>query len=137
VAKNKERPIRYHCHKVRIGDAGSKGRGIFAVVPIERGEAVEVAPALKIPVADIDAVNSTFLAYYSFLQRDGLELIGLGYISLYNHSFEPNATFVLMPRAIMITALRRIAEGEEISFDYGWTDDGFRSAGIEVPVSTT
>ena len=50
-----------------------------------------------------------------------------------SHSFSPNACFVLMPRAILITALRPIAEGEEIVFDYGWTDSGFRSAGIDVP----
>ena len=133
VAKNRERPIRYHCDKVRVGDAGAKGRGVFANVAIKEREAIEVAPALQIPFSDVEKVGATFLSCYSFAHRDDYELIGLGYASMYNHSFDPNAQFVLMPRAVLITALRPIAEGEEISFDYGWSDAGFRAAGIEVP----
>ena len=130
MPKGKTRPMNFHCHRVRVGDAGVKGRGVFARCAIQAREAVEVAPALLIPRRDESAIDSTFLANYAFSHNDAFDLIGLGYISLYNHSFDPNAQFVLMERAILITALRPIAEGEEILIDYGWSDADFEAVGI-------
>lgn len=122
--------MRFHCDKVRVGDAGHKGRGVFAAVPIKKGEGIETAPALVIPDADVDRVASTILSSYTFAKRDAYEIVALGYASLYNHAFDPNAHFVIVRDAILIVALRAIAEGEEICFDYGWSEEGFRAAGI-------
>ncbi len=133
MPKGKRRQMSYHCHKVRVGDAGHKGRGVFAKEPIKQGEAAESAPALTIPARDVGRLSESFLTNYTFSHRDDYELIALGYVSLYNHSFDPNAHFVLMQDSILIIALRPIAAGEEISFDYGWSAAAFQSVGIEVP----
>jgi SET domain-containing protein len=137
MAKGKERPMHFHNHKVRVGDAGIKGRGVFAKCAIKRGEAIESAPTLVIPARDIEALSGTFLSNYSFAHNDDFELLALGYASLYNHSFEPNAQFVIMKKAILLVATRAIAEGEEITFEYGWPTESFRAAGIEVPANYT
>ncbi len=133
MAKGKERAMNFHSHKVRVGDAGSKGRGVFTRCAIRKGEAVEAAPTLVIPTLDFDLIAKTFLSNYVFSHNEDFELIGLGYISLYNHSFTPNAQFVLMRRAVLMVAIQPIAEGDEVTFDYGWPDASFREAGIAMP----
>jgi SET domain-containing protein len=47
--------------------------------------------------------------------------IGLGYLSLYNHSASPNVTFDhhYDENEISVHALRDIASGEELTIDYG------------------
>lgn len=130
MAKGKERAMNFHSHKVRVGDAGIKGRGVFARCPVKKGEAVEAAPTLIIPASDIKAISGTFLSNYSFAHNDDFELLALGYASLYNHSFTPNAQFVITRRAILLIALRNIEAGEEVTFDYGWSNESFDAAGI-------
>ena len=51
--------------------------------------------------------------------------VALGYGSIYNHSFQPNATFRLeSPDAIEFVALRQIEANEEITLNYnGQPDD--------------
>lgn len=129
MAARRIRAMNYHCHKVRVGDAGHKGRGVFAQQIIKAREAVEVAPVMTIPKAEIQQVASTLLGNYCF-GSDRLDLLGLGYSSLYNHSSTPNASFVLTERAILVIALRRIEEDEEITFDYGWSESALKAAGI-------
>ncbi len=130
MKKPKQRAVDYHSHKVRVGDAGVKGRGVFAREDLKGGEAVEAAPTLVIARCDVQMIRSTFLVDYSFGANDDLDLIGLGFVSLYNHSFEPNAFFVLLRHVIFVRALRPIKAGEEVTFDYGWTDEEFANVGI-------
>ena len=92
MKKPKQRAVDYHSHKVRVGDAGAKGRGVFARCDIKGGEAIEAAPTLVIARSDVQMIRSTFLIDYSFGANDDLDLIGLGFVSLYNHSFDPNAS---------------------------------------------
>jgi SET domain-containing protein len=42
----------------------------------------------------------------------------LGYGSLYNHSYAPNAETLETPHELVITALRDIHEGDEIFINY-------------------
>lgn len=51
--------------------------------------------------------------------------LALGYGSLYNHSYEPNAETLETPDELVITALRTIDEGDEIFINYmGTAQDG-------------
>ena len=51
--------------------------------------------------------------------------MALGYGSLYNHSFKPNARYTKGPAemAIKFSALRDIAAGEEILINYNGTPE--------------
>ena len=65
---------------------------------------------------------ASLLADYYFTWGDNKQdaAILLGRCSLCNHSYEPNARFVLVPaqQTIEFIALRAIATGEEITINY-------------------
>lgn len=55
---------------------------------------------------------------YVFGWGEGATALALGYGSLYNHSYDPNATTVETDDELVITAVRDIAAGEEIFINY-------------------
>ena len=107
---------------IHIGESGSRGRGLFARRPIGGGELIEAAPVVVVPREQIDHLDATVLGDYYFLWGETKKeaAILLGRCSLCNHSYEPNARFVLVPdqRTIEFVALRDIVVGEEITINY-------------------
>ena len=105
-----------------------KGRGVVATAPIDAGALLEVAPV--IPLAANDQPPRTSVLYdYPFLWDDPpfIEAIALGFISMINHSDKPNAQIEtdIPNKVVRLTALRDIAAGEEVTFDYAiplWFD---------------
>jgi SET domain-containing protein len=113
---------------LRLIEIPGKGRGVVAIEPLRAGELLEIAPVIPLTEADRPAQN-TILYDYPFLWDDPpyIEAIALGLISMVNHSEAPNAQFETdhASRTVRLTALRDIAPGEEITFDYGiplWFD---------------
>jgi SET domain-containing protein len=97
-----------------------KGRGVFARRRIAKGTLIERVPVLVVPVKDIvTGLKNPVLAKFSFIRSDTTLAIALGYGSLYNHSYRPNAEYDDGPAATMyFTALRDIKPGEEITINY-------------------
>jgi len=100
-----------------------KGRGIVATARIEAGTVVERSPLLVLPpgvIPDRGHPLSDFVYVLHEPHEDGRAL-GLGYASLYNHSRNPNCDwdFDSAPPAIVMTAIRGIEAGEELTIDYG------------------
>jgi len=105
-----------------------EGRGVFTYEPIEEGVLIEVCPAIVLPEADLPVIHRTHLHDYYFLwgQEEKQCAIALGFGSLYNHSYEPNAEYVFdyEQQTIDIYSLKPIEAGEEIFINYnGWPDD--------------
>jgi len=98
------------------------GRGVFATEFIPIGTLIEIAPVIVIPAADLKLIHTTILHDYYFLWSDDGEegAIALGYGSLYNHSFKPNAEYYTNRDTITIDvfAIADIEVGEEITFNY-------------------
>ncbi|WP_206519184.1 MULTISPECIES: SET domain-containing protein-lysine N-methyltransferase [unclassified Mesorhizobium] len=109
-----------HSHQVEMRWAKGKGRGVYAREEIKKGSVIEVVPVIIIPVAEVHAWNSNFgLFDYVFNWEDGIMAIALGYGSLYNHSFLPNAKFSIGTElTITFSAIRRICAGAEITINY-------------------
>ena len=105
-----------------VGESGSRGRGIFAVSPLDCGALIETAPGVIVPHEQLGHLDATVLGDYYFLWGDKKQeaAILLGRCSLCNHSYEPNARFRLVPaqRTIEFVAVRDIAVGEEITINY-------------------
>jgi SET domain-containing protein len=103
-----------------------KGRGVFAVRPIPAGCIIDEAAVVLHPKSDTD--ESLFFDY-RFLWQGDTRALALGMLSLVNHSSTaPNSDVELdfERRTIRLLALREIADGEEITFDYGcnlWFDE--------------
>ena len=108
--------------KLRLSPAPGKGRGVFAVAPIAEGEIFERAPVIISPDTEWANLEKTTLYHYCFAWGPQLEhtAIGLGYASLYNHSYTPNATYIRQLEDLLIhfIALRNIAAGEELTVNY-------------------
>lgn len=104
--------------KITWGSSAGKGRGVFAAIDFVPGETVETAPVILIDAADVP--NEGVRDRYLFDWGDGRCAIGLGYLSLYNHSDSPNVLWEQHSDALTISmiAVRRIERGEELLFDY-------------------
>lgn len=99
-----------------------KGMGVFAAEPIKKGEIIEVCPLILVPMKDFEQVKKTKLYYYFFEYTKTYFAIALGYCSLYNHSYSPNAKYLYNYRkkTITIVALKNIDLNEEIFFNYNY-----------------
>ena len=94
-----------------------KGRGVFARRLIRRGESIERVPMLVLPAGQ--SKGGSVVSDYCFAWGRGTLALALGYGSLYNHSYRPNARYDdVGPQTKEFTALRDIQPGEEITVNY-------------------
>ncbi|RMG80496.1 MAG: SET domain-containing protein-lysine N-methyltransferase [Bacteroidetes bacterium] len=107
---------------VYVAETDSKGRGVFTAHEIQEGDLIEVCPVIEIPEKELALIEKTVLFNYYFLwgedQKSGAICLGFG--SLYNHEYMPNARyeFDYESRTIDFYAIRDIAPGEEITVNY-------------------
>lgn len=103
---------------IRVGDAGHKGRGVFATKQFYPGDLIERAPLLIIE--DYVDLIDTGIEEYWYDAGDDSCAVGLGYASLYNHSLRPNADYTIRTDEgiIDITAAREIRPKTEITINY-------------------
>lgn len=115
-----------------------KGNGVFCQRSIEPDEIIEIAPALVITQPDLGFIDQSFLFNYYFsakalpdhalvplgiTDKEQAGLLGLGLLSLCNHSDKPNAAvdkqYDRNRATCVLRALRGIEAGEEICISYG------------------
>lgn len=107
-----------------------KGRGVFAVRRILKGEIVECAPVVPMAKKDIPDdgnVPDGYVLEWDEDDEDNAYALVLGYVMLYNHSARPNIELENDTENLTITvrALRDIRAGEELTWNYGcelWFD---------------
>jgi SET domain-containing protein len=111
-----------------------KGRGVFARRAIREGELIESVPVLVLPAHEVEnAWGWSGLGNFCFVWARGQVAVALGYGSLYNHSYRPNARYEdVAPRTKQFRALRDIASGEEITINYNGTPDDTGDVGFVV-----
>ena len=103
-------------------EIANAGRGVFAVAEIVDGEVIETCPVVVLLANDYEHLKATELRNYYFMWEEAQAAIFLGYGSLYNHSYEPNATYTknIGEGTIIFTAIKGIGEGEEITVNYNF-----------------
>jgi hypothetical protein len=108
---------------IYIGDAGRCGLGIFAAKNFPQGQTI-------ITDDDGDYYSATYT--YAQIVSMGLDLVKHGFQidhdryllphgsidDLINHSCEPTAGITLTERGYRLVALREIAVGEQVTYDY-------------------
>lgn len=107
-------------HRLYVQEVPGKGRGVFTAEPIPGGAVIEVAPVIAIPELGGTAFSADrTIDRYLFKFGDWMA-VALGYGSLYNHSYEPNARYDPDVERLTITfvALRDIEANEEITTNY-------------------
>lgn len=121
-----------HSDRIEVKRVRGKGRGVFARVFLEEGCEIERVPVLVLPEDEVcGSDDCSLLGNYCFYWAPGKVALALGYGSLYNHSYTPNATYLDLPnRTKLFRAIRDIQPGEEITVNYNGdpadnTDVGF------------
>lgn len=105
-----------------IAESGSRGRGVFTAAPIEAETIIEVAPVIVMSANERLLLDQTRLHDYIFIWGHDRSqcAMALGWIALYNHSYEANAEYFMdfEEETMFIKSVRHIAAGEEITINY-------------------
>jgi uncharacterized protein len=103
------------------------GRGIFATRPIQKGELIHEAPVIVSPSKEYKYLKKTIMMEYVFWWGEDYEdcALALGYGSLFNHSYTPNALYKLnlKNKTVDFFAHKDIKVGEEILINYNGDPD--------------
>ena len=96
----------------------SKGRGVYADRDFRKGQIVEEAHVVVVPLKEIgkDSVLSFYVYYWT--QRTVAVVLGNGF--LYNHSTTPNVDFerCMHEKVMRFCATKTIRKGEELTISY-------------------
>ena len=111
-----------------------KGRTVVAKQKIGPGELIERAPVIVFTPEEWILIDQTILNDYCFRWGEKQGAVALGFGSLYNHSFNPNAKYRqnLRELAIDFVALKEIKVGEEITVNYNGAADDLTPVWFEV-----
>jgi uncharacterized protein len=109
--------------QVYIDVVAGKGRGVFTRRAILEGTIVETAHVIVMSETDRTLIDQTLLHDYIFeWQPNGANMccMALGNIPLYNHSYSANCEHAMdySNGTMLITAVRNIAAGEELTINY-------------------
>lgn len=119
-----------HSDSIEVRNSPKKGRGVFARKDIKEGDVIEKVPFL---IVTWDEIADSELADYAFVITEEKSAIALGYGSLYNHSFSPNARYDDVGRKTKVfSAIRDIKKGEEITVNYNGDPDNQDSVDFKV-----
>lgn len=123
-----------HTDAVVVKRVRGKGRGVFARRFIAEGEDIERVPLLILPEVEVYGEDeASRLGDYCFYWGPGKVALALGYGSLYNHSYTPNATYLDLPNQTkLFRALRDIQPGEEITINYNGEPECKADVGFKV-----
>ena len=99
-----------------------KGRGVFAITDLKKNTVIERSPVIVMNKMDRELLDRTLLHDYIFEWGDYHDqcCMALGYVPLYNHSYEANCEYEMdfKKETITIKTVRAIRAGEELFINY-------------------
>lgn len=95
-------------------------RGMIASCDIKKGAIIEKCPIVLLPKSDLPALFSTKLNNYYFDWTVDTRAVVLGYGSVINHSFSPNADYRYdyKNKFMIYFAISDIQAGDEVLINY-------------------
>lgn len=112
--------------EIIVKRTAKKDRGVFALKDFEEGEIIENCPVINITSKERKHCEKTILNFYIYPWRSTRSgSIVLGYGSIYNHSFNPNADWKqnFKTKRMVYRAIKPIKKGEEITVNYNGEPD--------------
>jgi SET domain-containing protein len=120
-----------HSEAIEVRRIKGKGRGVFARRLIRKGEVIERVPMLVLPAGETE--DTSVLSNYCFAWGRNTIALALGYGSIYNHSYRPNARYDdVGPQTKLFTALKDIHAGQEITVNYNGEPGSRKAVWFEV-----
>jgi SET domain-containing protein len=105
-----------------IDKTNEKGRGVFTQKNIDANTVIEISPVVVMSAEERILLDKTRLHDYIFeWGHDSKQCcMGLGYIAVYNHSYESNCEYEMdfEKDVIRIKTIRKIEAGEELFINY-------------------
>lgn len=105
-----------------IASSTNRGRGVFTTESISANTTIEIAPVIVVDANGREKLEQTLLYDYIFEWGEDHKMaaVALGYISIYNHSNEPNCAYEMdfENQTISITTLIDIEIGAELFINY-------------------
>ncbi|MGP4075552.1 SET domain-containing protein [Halobacillus sp. K22] len=100
-------------------------RGVFAKQDIPKNTLIHQAPVIPYPNQEHVHIEKTRLADYAFEYGENHTAFVLGYGMMFNHSYEPNANYVINfdNDTFDFYAYRDIKADEEIHINYNGSVD--------------
>ena len=123
------KPLNYISESVYVIKTSGKGRGVYTRAALEKNTLVEVAPVIVMTGKDRLLLDQTLLHDYIFEWGENRQqcCMALGYIPLYNHSYQSNCEYEMNFRkqTILVRTVREVRAGEELSINYNgsWDND--------------
>ena len=97
-------------------------RGVYTAEAIDAGNVIEICPVIVLSPQDRKLIHKSKLHdyYFTWGEKDDGCAIALGFGSIYNHSYQPNARFWvdLEMETISVHTIQAIEAGGEILFNY-------------------
>ena len=110
-----------------VAPSDNRGRGVFTTEPIDAETIIEISPVLVLSKDDRAKAEETMLFNYVFEWGEAYEMgaLGMGYISIYNHSYQSNCYYEMdfENELMTIKTLRQIDAGEELFINYNAVPD--------------
>jgi SET domain-containing protein len=104
-----------------------RGWGVYTHAEIEDGEVIEISPVVVMSAEDRVLLDQTELYNYIFEWDENKCCLGMGYISVYNHSYQSNCEYFqdYDDNTILIRTTRHIKADEELFINYNgdWDND--------------
>ena len=105
-----------------VAPSGSKGRGVYTSKNIPAGTVIEISPVIVLSATERKTIEQTKLFDYIFewgiSRKQGA--IGLGYVSLYNHSYDANCDYDMDydSQLMTIRTVKAVKTGSELCVNY-------------------
>lgn len=105
------------------------GNGVFTSEPLKAHTVIEQSPVIVMKAEERQLLDKTLLHDYIFEWGESSKLccMALGYVPLYNHSYNSNCEYEMEfdKKIIRITTVKDIRKGEELFINYNGTfNDG-------------
>ena len=107
---------------ITVAPSKNRGKGVFATEKIKANTIIEISPVLVFSEKESRDAEKTLLYNYLFEWGDDVKkrALGLGYISIYNHSYKANCLYEMDfdHQTITIQSIKDIKIGEELFINY-------------------
>ena len=113
--------MRFQNPKAYLTVLQDKGRAVLAMEDMSAGTTVEISPVLPFTVKKIPQPENFELWDYELEWQGEQDAIGLGLLSMYNHSSDSNVEMIrdFDEQTIEVRTKRAVKQGEELCIDYG------------------
>jgi uncharacterized protein len=110
-----------------VAPAGNKGRGVYTSKNIPAGTIIEISPVLVLSPKERKTIEETKLFDYIFEWGNNHKsgAIALGYVSLYNHSYDANCDYDMDYDNLLMTVrtVKTVKKGGELCVNYNAAPD--------------